>query len=539
MHASLSDALHALPPPTPGTWSAQTLLRLRTCAALCTALASARNAGAKDADLARIVYATYLHVTTTLISDAQALEEAEAYWRRVTRDHMRAGLLWLQTLPGRLVWGRRQTKWIGLHGVRAEAEAKCERLHRAYEATARALGALAIAWHTSSTSNLSMSERAKTLCKEGWLALSSDLPSRPKDHLSHTTAAFLDAVVTHEAGVSRVLRACGIPSVMTHAWPLLIVYPLVSWGATSLVYRHWTQITTQMAAAWETVQGLVVGWVYVPALRLLDTLRAGRKERALLVRRESLAADEQSLERMVESLGRDTLQLDPAALADLAARTRAGDLTPVWQVYEAAMRSPVRGFVSGSLVRTLLIHVQKAKVDLEIALSGIDWLLKSQELLLGAVGLAPALGLVYVLYASVRGSVRWLCQKPASLRASSTTQLRMDAWQALRRADARCCYCRRTSSASSSHGSVDANDPASSRSTALLYGRLLLDLRVLRTSLAALIKHACHGDRLVHARLLSEADADLHALECADAWTDRANVVARMWRSWGHLISVQ
>jgi nuclear-control-of-ATPase protein 2 len=47
------------------------------------------------------------------------------------------------------------------------------------------------------------------------------------------------------------------------------------------------------------------------------------------------------------------------------------------------------GAVRGDLVRSLLIQVQKTKVDLEVAMTGIDSLLKSQELVFGFVGLTP------------------------------------------------------------------------------------------------------------------------------------------------------
>ena len=41
------------------------------------------------------------------------------------------------------------------------------------------------------------------------------------------------------------------------------------------------------------------------------------------------------------------------------------------------------GTIRGNLVRALLIQVQKTKVDVELAVNGIDALLKSQELVFG------------------------------------------------------------------------------------------------------------------------------------------------------------
>jgi len=48
-------------------------------------------------------------------------------------------------------------------------------------------------------------------------------------------------------------------------------------------------------------------------------------------------------------------------------------------------------------LRSAFVQVQKAKVDVDQALAGIDKLLKSQELTFAFVGVAPALSLVYVV----------------------------------------------------------------------------------------------------------------------------------------------
>ncbi|CRK28288.1 hypothetical protein BN1708_018345, partial [Verticillium longisporum] len=74
-------------------------------------------------------------------------------------------------------------------------------------------------------------------------------------------------------------------------------------------------------------------------------------------------------------------------IAAIRAKVNEGDVTPVLRAYEQDLRSPLKGAVRGDLIRSLLIQVQKTKVDLEVAISGIDALLKSQELVFGFVGL--------------------------------------------------------------------------------------------------------------------------------------------------------
>ncbi|KAI6861670.1 hypothetical protein KC318_g20597 [Hortaea werneckii] len=53
------------------------------------------------------------------------------------------------------------------------------------------------------------------------------------------------------------------------------------------------------------------------------------------------------------------------------------------------------GSLRGNLIRALLIQIQKTKVDVEVAMGGIDSLLKSQELVFGFVGLTPGILVTY------------------------------------------------------------------------------------------------------------------------------------------------
>ena len=65
---------------------------------------------------------------------------------------------------------------------------------------------------------------------------------------------------------------------------------------------------------------------------------------------------------MALSLARDKLNYSPAQLDDLSNKLRLGDLTPILQIYEEDIKSPVRSAVSGTLLRSLFVQVQKAKV---------------------------------------------------------------------------------------------------------------------------------------------------------------------------------
>lgn len=66
---------------------------------------------------------------------------------------------------------------------------------------------------------------------------------------------------------------------------------------------------------------------------------------------------------MATALARDKLAYTSEQLQQLSAQVRAGDLGPVLRVYEEELKTPVKSAISGSLVRALLIQVQKTKVS--------------------------------------------------------------------------------------------------------------------------------------------------------------------------------
>lgn len=65
---------------------------------------------------------------------------------------------------------------------------------------------------------------------------------------------------------------------------------------------------------------------------------------------------------MALSLSAEKLNYTPEQLAELSNQIKLGDLTPVLKLYEDDIKSPIKNVIAGSLVRTLLIQVQKVKV---------------------------------------------------------------------------------------------------------------------------------------------------------------------------------
>ena len=65
---------------------------------------------------------------------------------------------------------------------------------------------------------------------------------------------------------------------------------------------------------------------------------------------------------MALSLARDKLYYSSSQLQNLSDAVRQGDLTPILRIYEEDIRTPVKSAVTGTLLRSLFIQLQKAKV---------------------------------------------------------------------------------------------------------------------------------------------------------------------------------
>ena len=69
---------------------------------------------------------------------------------------------------------------------------------------------------------------------------------------------------------------------------------------------------------------------------------------------------------MALALAKEKLYYSPSQLKNFSDAIQQGDLTPILRIYEEDIRTPVKSAVTGTLLRSLFIQVQKAKV-------GISW----------------------------------------------------------------------------------------------------------------------------------------------------------------------
>ncbi|KIW91557.1 uncharacterized protein Z519_07524 [Cladophialophora bantiana CBS 173.52] len=157
----------------------------------------------------------------------------------------------------------------------------------------------------------------------------------------------------------------------------------------------------------QTTVDFWTNWVIEPTKKLIGTIRHDEQSEIAIQSRDSLRADRESLERMVVDFAiqhpdKTGTNFTEAQITEIRRKVKEGDLTPVLRAYEREMQSPIKNAIMGDLVRTLLIQVQKTKVDVEVAIGGIDSLLKSQELLFGFVGIAPGVLISYFLFQWLR-----------------------------------------------------------------------------------------------------------------------------------------
>lgn len=188
----------------------------------------------------------------------------------------------------------------------------------------------------------------------------------------------------------------GRPSSFIRYWLPGVVGLLSSTTVLRILVNRKAEIIEWITDFGVTVRDFWFNWVVEPTRKVVQTIRHDETSEIAIMSRDSLKADRESLERMVVDFAMDkpqfateTSSLSETQIAEIRSKVAEGDVTPVLRAFEKDLRSPFMGAVRGDLVRSLLIQVQKTKVDLEVAMTGIDSLLKSQELVFGFVGLTP------------------------------------------------------------------------------------------------------------------------------------------------------
>ncbi|EXJ92867.1 hypothetical protein A1O3_01421 [Capronia epimyces CBS 606.96] len=209
----------------------------------------------------------------------------------------------------------------------------------------------------------------------------------------------------HEQDANVLRSKYGKPSRLLRYWIPAVALLLSGSTILRIVANRRAEILQWFRELGQTTIDFWTNWVVEPTKKLIGTIRHDEQSEIAIQSRESLNADRESLERMVVDFAvqhpDNGIKLTETQVTELRAKVREGDLTPVLKAYEREMQNPIKNAIAGDLIRTLLIQVQKTKVDVEVAIGGIDSLLKSQELLFGFVGIAPGVLISF-------GLIRWL-----------------------------------------------------------------------------------------------------------------------------------
>lgn len=227
-----------------------------------------------------------------------------------------------------------------------------------------------------------------------------------------------DILVKHlpaQATASKALISThGRPGLITRYWFPATTLLLSSTTILRILFNHQAELKDWLQDFGITIIDFWRNWVVEPTWKVIGTIRHSEDSEVALMSRRSLTSDMESLERMVvdfavdnpatTSTTNDTTPLTEAQIETVRLSVKEGDLTPVLKAYESDLRRPFKGAIKGELVRALLIQIQKTKVDVEVAISGIDRLLKSQELVFGFVGLTPGVLVCVGLYQWARNA---------------------------------------------------------------------------------------------------------------------------------------
>lgn len=194
------------------------------------------------------------------------------------------------------------------------------------------------------------------------------------------------------------------PGFYTRWWPGLALAINFGPAAAFKAYHNWRDILQWFRLNFvETVVGFWNNWVIKPISNMMSVLRHDDGSDLSITTKESLQSDLDLLERMVVDYVVDYEKKDGAQVQqEIHQAITNGNLTMLMLRYEQDLRSPFKAVLKGSLVRALLIQIQKTKVDGAVAISGIDKLLKSQQLVFGVVSISPSLVILYQGYQALR-----------------------------------------------------------------------------------------------------------------------------------------
>lgn len=229
-----------------------------------------------------------------------------------------------------------------------------------------------------------------------------------------------------------------MPSQVQQNWIRYSVLGLAVGYGTIFIIRHSPlagsrDLDNWAKAAVQATRGAWAEHVIGPLERVRGELFNTFRRRPAIVSMGEYEADRDSLQRMLEDFKIDFIQrrgtkaaMGPRRNNNSAGRNDAatgftGEIDGLATViddvqvlegmelmmrsYEQELKRPVRNLVNGDLMRSLLIQVQKLKVDTESAMLEIDQILRANELSISLVAAVPAFLIAGVVLYSLGNAV--------------------------------------------------------------------------------------------------------------------------------------
>ncbi|KAJ1913072.1 Nuclear control of ATPase protein 2 [Tieghemiomyces parasiticus] len=274
-------------------------------------------------------------------------------------------------------------------------------------------------------------------------ALTTDDGASGGDHhpadltpMLNSLAGLTTALQTYQTRTRPAVAHFYSPAFITRYWLPVTTTLVLGRLATRWALAYRGDVRQWLREAQRTAQDYIRHWVVKPLHDMWQTIRHENGDQLVLASAESLRSDLASLERMVVEFAQEhptdliaasgssegmmsashaaataaatttTTPTTSAAMAQLIRRVREGDLSVVLRTYERDLQHPIRGALFGDLIRALLIQVQKTKVDLGLAMSSLDKLLRANELNFAFLAVAPALCVLYFVGSRAAALIR-------------------------------------------------------------------------------------------------------------------------------------
>ncbi|KAG0226785.1 Nuclear control of ATPase protein 2 [Actinomortierella wolfii] len=240
-------------------------------------------------------------------------------------------------------------------------------------------------------------------------------PSEMYDHLRQLIQG---SIPNYLKATERQAQQYYRPGWLTRFWvPALVGYFALKFGL-QYVSDHRADLDEFLQEAYETARNFLQDWVWEPSKRIMAIIQHRDDQGSLqMLGNESLKSDIASLERMVLDFGQHHYQLTEDQLQAISEAVKNGDISIVMKAYEKELKTPLKGAVAGHLIQTLLIQVQKTKVDIEVAMAALDKLLKANELNFAFLAVGPSLLLVWFLAVQARNVWRRVRGRPMGVVA--------------------------------------------------------------------------------------------------------------------------